>query len=87
MNTGMKEIHHNHMIMVLWPDWLYKYPIELPLGESIESDYLTWNSEQHRLTPTYDILRSLVNPVKQYFVTMEEDEFQFKINCQRCNCL
>ena len=23
-----------------WPDWLYKYFNELPLGESIESAYL-----------------------------------------------
>ena len=28
----------------LWPSWLFKYYNELTLGESIESDYLTWKS-------------------------------------------
>ena len=44
-----------------------------------------WKPEQHRLTPKYDILRSLVPPVKHYFVTMDEDGNQFKITCKRCN--
>ena len=44
-----------------------------------------WNSEQHILTPKYDIPRSLVTLIKHYFVTMEEDANQLKITCQRCN--
>ena len=42
----------------------------MSLGEAIESAYLVWNSEQHRLTPKYDILHSLVPLVKKYHVTM-----------------
>ena len=68
-----------------WPDWLYTYFNELPLGEAIESDYIMWNSEQHRLTPKYDIMRSLATLVKHYLVTMEEDDTLLKITCQRCN--
>ena len=34
-------------------DWFYQYFNELPLGEAIGYDYLTWKSEQHRLTPKY----------------------------------
>ena len=44
-----------------------------------------WKSEQHRLTPKYDILSSLVLFVKDYFVTMNEDDNQLKIACQLCN--
>ena len=57
----------------------------MPLGKAIESDYLTWKSEQHILTPKYNIMRSLVTLVKHYFVTMKEDDNIFKINRQRCN--
>ena len=53
-----------------WPDWLYQYFNELPLGEAIESDHLTWKSEQHRLTPKYDILCSLVPLEKHSFGNM-----------------
>ena len=44
-----------------------------------------WKSEQHRVTPKYDIMCSLVSLVKHYFVTMEEDDNQFKITCQSSN--
>ena len=54
----------------LWPDWLYQNFNEIALGETIESAYLMWKSEQHRLTPKYDILRLLVTLVKTYFMTM-----------------
>ena len=57
----------------------------MPLGKAIESAYLVWNSYQHRLTPKYNILNSLVTLVKNYHVTMEEDYNQFKVNYQRCN--
>ena len=57
----------------------------MPLGESIDIVFLVWNLEQHRLTPKYDILRTLVPLVKLYNVTMEDDDNQFKINLQRCN--
>ena len=68
-----------------WSDQLYKCFNELPLVEDIESAYLTCMSEQHRLTPKYEILCSIVLLVKHYFVTMEEDDNKFKINCQWCN--
>ena len=55
----------------------------MPSGEAIESAYIMWISEQHRLTPKYDILSSLVTLVKHYNVTMEEDDNQFKITFQR----
>ena len=55
------------------------------LGEATESAYLTWKSEQHRLTPNYKILCSLVPLVKYYFATMEEADNQLKITCQHCN--
>ena len=57
----------------------------MPLGEAIESDYIMWKPEQHRLAPKYDIMRSLEPLAKHYFVTMEEDYNQLKITCQRCN--
>ena len=41
-----------------WSQWLFKHYDELPLDEAIESVYLTWKSEQHRLTLKYDILLS-----------------------------
>ena len=69
----------------LWPYWLYEYFNEILSGESIGSDDITWNPEQHRLIPKYYILSSLVPPVKFYFVTMEEDDNLFKISCKRCN--
>ena len=68
-----------------WPDRLYEYFNEIPLGESIESDDLTWNTEQHILIPKYYILRSFVPLVKRYFVTIDEDENIFKIRCKLCN--
>ena len=52
---------------------MFRYFNEMPLGEAIESDYLMWKSEQHILTPKYDILCSLATLVNPYFVTMEED--------------
>ena len=44
-----------------------------------------WKSEQHILTPKYEILCSLVTLLKYCFLTMEEDDNQFKITCQSCN--
>ena len=41
----------------LWTNGMYKYFNELPLYEAIERAYLTWKSEQHRLTPKYGIMR------------------------------
>ena len=55
-----------------WTNLLYQYFNELSLGEAIE---------QQRLTPKYDIMRSLVPLVKKYFVTTEEDNTLFKITC------
>ena len=66
---------------------MYKYFNELLLGESIESAYVMLNSEQHRLTPRYDIMRSLVPFVKHYFVTMKEDDTLFKFTCKIFNSL
>ena len=40
-----------------WHQWLFQYFNEMPLGEAIESADLMWNSEQHTLTPKYNILR------------------------------
>ena len=57
----------------------------MPLGESKEIYYLAWNSRQHRLTPKYYILRSLVTLVKHYNKTLEDYDKQFKITLQRCN--
>ena len=53
--------------------------------EAIEIVYIRFKSEQHRLTPKYDIMYSLVPLVKNYFVTMEEYDNQLKITSQRCN--
>ena len=64
---------------------MYKYFDEIPLGEDIETAYLTWKSEQHRLTPKYEIICSLVPLVKHYFVNVKEDDTIFKITCQHCN--
>ena len=50
-----------------WTDQLYQYFNELPLGEANESAYITQKSEQHKLTPKYEILRSLVTLVKNLF--------------------
>ena len=57
----------------------------MPSCEDIEIDYLTWKSEQNRLTTKYDIMRLLVLLVKHSFMTMEEDNKKFKITCQWCN--
>ena len=68
-----------------WTEWLLRYFNKLTFSEAIESDYLMCKSEQHILTPKYHIMRSFVTLVRQYFVTMEEDDNQLKITCQRCN--
>ena len=70
----MKDIHPTQVVLILrfLPQWLFQYYNELPLGGSIESAYLMWKSEQHRLTPKYDILSSLVPLIKHYYVTLEE---------------
>ena len=39
-----------------WTECLFQYYNELPLDEAIESDYIVWKSEQHRMTPKYNIL-------------------------------
>ena len=57
----------------------------MDLGEAIESAYLTWKKEQHRLTPKYEIMRSLMPLVKKYNVTMEEYYNQLKITFQHYN--
>ena len=58
----------------------------MPLGKAIESAYCMWKSEQHRLRPKYNIMRSLVSLVKHYFVNIEEDDNnKFKINCKIFN--
>ena len=68
-----------------WPEWFFKYDNKLTLGEAIEIAYIMWKSEQHIPTPKYNILCSLVPLVKQYFVTMEDNDNQWKIICQCCN--
>ena len=70
MNTRNKEMHPTHMIF----NFGLSDPNKMPLNEAIENDYLMQKSERHRLTTKYDILRSLVPLVNNYFVTMEEDE-------------
>ena len=72
-------------LFYLFPDWLFQYYNELTLVEAIESDYLVWKSEQHRLAPKYYIMPSLVPPIKHYNVNMVEYYNQFKITCQRFN--
>ena len=57
----------------------------MPLVEAIGGTYFMWNIEQHILTLKYDILCSLVPPVKHYFLNMEEDDNQLKITRQHCN--
>ena len=57
----------------------------MSLGESIGIAYLTWKSEQHILTPKYDIMCSLVPLVKHCFVTVEEYDNQFKLTWENCN--
>ena len=68
-------------------EWLLQYYNELNLGESIQSAYMMWKLEQHRLTPKYDIMNLLMTPVKHYFVNMEEDDNKLTITCQHCNGL
>ena len=67
------------------PDWLYQYLNKMPLSDAIESNYLSWKSDQHRLTPIYEILHSLVPLLKYYSVTMQEDDNQFKKTCKCSN--
>ena len=57
----------------------------MPIGEAIESVYLKWKSEQHRMTPKYDILRSFVPLVENNHVTEDNDDKPFKITCKSCN--
>ena len=47
-----------------WPQWLLQYYNKMPLGQSIVIAYLMWKSEQHRLTPKYDIIHSLMSLFK-----------------------
>ena len=63
----------------------FKYYNKLLLGEAIESDYLMWKSEQHRLTKKYEIMSSLLPLVKHNNVNMEENNNPFKMTCQHCN--
>ena len=67
-----------------FPEWLFQYNNELPIVEDIESAYIMWKSEQHRLTPKYDIFHSFVNLIKHYHVTLDDDDKSIKITCQRC---
>ena len=53
-----------------YPEWLFQYYNELTLDEYTEIAYLVCKSEQHRLTPKYDIMHSLVPLVKHYNMTM-----------------
>ena len=55
------------------------------MGEAIESYYIAWKPEQHRLIPKYYNPHSFVLLVKQYHVTYEDDDKPFKITCQYCN--
>ena len=68
-----------------WTEWLFKYFNEMPLVEAIESAYLMWKSEQHRMTAQYEIMRSLLLLVKHFVVSIEDDDNQLKIACQHCN--
>ena len=63
-----------------WPDWLYQYFNELTLGESIESNYITWNPEQHILTPKYDIMSSFGPLVNHYYVDLKDNDIELKKN-------
>ena len=47
-----------------WPGRLFQYYNGLPLGDAIEIAHLVGKSEQHRLTPKYDIMCSLLPFVK-----------------------
>ena len=70
----------------IWTNWLFQYNDELQIVEAIESDYLMWNSEQHRLTPKYKLFCSLPPLVIHYHVTyVDDDNKSFKINSQHCN--
>ena len=55
------------------------------IGEYIESCYLLWKLEQHRLTPKYENFHPFVPLVKQHHVTYAEDNKPLKITCQKCN--
>ena len=68
-----------------WQEWLFQYYNELALCEAIESAYLVWKSEQHKLAPKYEIMGSLVLLLKHYNFNVEENGNKFKITCQRCN--
>ena len=64
--------------VLFWSEWQFQYYNELQIFEDFGSAYLIWKSEQHRLTPKYDIMHSLAALVKHYLVTMEEDDNQTK---------
>ena len=69
----------------LYTQWSFQYFNELTIDEYIESFYLTWNIEQHILTPRYYILSSFVPLAKHYHVTEEDDDDKpFKITFQYC---
>ena len=68
-----------------WPEWLFQYYNELNFGEAIESVSIVWKSEQHSITPRYDILRSLVPLLKYYTVNMEEDSDKLTVTFKLCN--
>ena len=55
------------------------------IGEYIESCYLSWKLEQHRLTPKYKTFHPFVPLVKHHHVNYGEDYKPLKINCQKCN--
>ena len=50
------------------PEWLFQYFNKLPLGEEIEINFLVCKSEQHILTPKYNILCSLVTLAKHFLL-------------------
>ena len=63
-----------------------QYNVELTIDEAIESSYIMQKSEQHRLTPKYDIIHSFPPLVKHYHVTEEDDgDKLFKTTSQLCN--
>ena len=48
---------------------MFQYYGELSIGKYIESSYLMWKSEQHILTPKYEIFHSFVPEINHYRVT------------------
>ena len=64
---------------------MFEFYYHLPIGAAIESVYLTWKSEKHRLTPKCKILRLLVPLIKHYHVDLDDDYKPIKIMCKCCN--